>query len=238
MSIILISDTIIQMKAIILVAGRGARMAPLTDNLPKPMLTVHGKNLIEWKLEALPEKVDGIIFVVGYKKEIITNYFGRSWRNIPITYIEQTELNGTGGAVKLCEPYIDDKALILMGDDIYNKEDLERLSAYDYALLAYDEGEAGLAKKAQVITRDGLLIGINEGYSQTGAVSMIINTGACVISKKFFSYPLVKVSETEYGLSNTLAFIAKDTPIHVLEASRWLQITSPECLKKAEEVLA
>ena len=49
------------MIAIILAAGRGTRMAPLTDDLPKPMLIVLGKNIIEWKLEALPKEVNEII---------------------------------------------------------------------------------------------------------------------------------------------------------------------------------
>lgn len=221
------------MEAIILAAGRGTRMAPLTDTTPKPMLNVLGKNLIEWKLEALPKGITKIIFVVGYKKEVIQNYFGSSWRGIPIIYVEQTVLDGTGGAIALCEPYIESKALILMGDDIYNKEDLERLVAHDYALLVLDEGEEGLKKKGQVVEKDGLLVGLNEGNVQTGVPSSLINTAAYAISKKYFSYPKIHVSETEYGLPQTLVSLTKDIPVSVLRATWWIQVTTPECLERA-----
>lgn len=226
------------MEVIILASGRGTRMAPLTDDTPKPMLTVLGKNLIEWKLEALPKEITKIILVVGYKKEVVQNYFGQSWRNIPIVYVEQEVLNGTGGATALCEPHIKDKALILMGDDIYEEGDLAKLVAHDHAILAYDEGEVGLTKKGQVIEKDGYLVGLNEGSLQTAISSTLINTGAYVISKKYFSYPLARVSATEYGLPHTLVSLAQDIPVAVLLASAWIQITTPECLDKAAKELS
>lgn len=226
------------MEVIILAAGRGTRMAPLTDTIPKPMLSVLGKNLIEWKLEALPDGVSHIIFVVGYKKEVIQDYFGTSWKGIPITYIEQKTLDGTGGAIALCEPYINKKALILMGDDIYNKEDILRISALDYAILVLDEGEEGLKKKGQVVEKEGLLVGLNEGQSQTNTPSSLINAAAYSISKEYFKYPLVKVSETEFGLPHTLVSVTKDIPVHVVRATWWIQVTTPECLNRASNLLS
>jgi len=225
------------MQVIILAAGRGTRMAPLTDTIPKPMLVVRGKNLIEWKLDILPPSVTGITIIVGYLGECIRSYFGHVWKGLPITYIEQVELNGTGGAVTLTKDTIQDKALILMGDDIYTQEDLELLSHYDFAMLVDDQGEEGKKRKGQVIEKDGLLLGLNEGEMQSGVVSSLINTGAAVISKEFFSYPLQKVSDTEYGLPHTLVSLSKDIPVHVLHATKWIQITSPECLTRAEKSL-
>ncbi len=226
------------MIAIILASGRGVRMGSLTDNTPKPMLTVLDKNLIEWKLEALPSEIDKIIMVVGYKKEIIMDYFGDSWKGVPITYIVQDPINGTAGAVSLCEEHVNDKALVLMGDDIYNKDDLKKLISYNYAMLVFDEEEEGLKKKGQVVEKDGLFVGLNEGHMQTGTPSSLINTGACVISNEYFDYPLVKVSDTEYGLPHTLTQLINDFPIHIIRATKWIQITDPETLKKAEETLS
>jgi bifunctional UDP-N-acetylglucosamine pyrophosphorylase/glucosamine-1-phosphate N-acetyltransferase len=226
------------MIAIILAAGRGTRMAPLTDTTPKPMLMVLGKNLIEWKLEALPEGVTKIILIVGYKKEAIQDYFGHSWKGIPIIYIEQAKLNGTAGAVALCEEHIRDKALILMGDDIYHKDDLEKLSSNDFALLVLDEGEEGFKKKGQVVEKDGLLIGLNEGQSQTGIPSSLINTGACIISKPYFSYPPMSLSEKEFGLPHTIVTLVNDFPVRVVRATSWIQITTPECLDRATKMLS
>mgnify|MGYP003553014126 FL=1 len=225
------------MEVIILCAGRGTRMAPLTDTVPKPMLSVLDKNLIEWKLHSLPEGVNHIILIVGYLEEKVRNYFGSSWNGIPITYLKQEELNGTGGAVLLAKDAVNKKALILMGDDIYEPSDLKKLSEYDFALLVFDEGGEGLKRKGQIIEENGLLVGINEGTFQSDKKSSLINTGACVISKNYFSYPPVKFSETEYRLPHTLVSISNDIPVKVLPASSWIQITTPECITKAEKIL-
>jgi hypothetical protein len=82
-----------------------------------------------------------------------------------------------------------------------------------------------------------ILVGINEGTFQSDKKSSLINTGACVISKDYFSYPPVKFSETEYGLPHTLVSISNDIPVKVLPASSWIQITTPECITKAEKIL-
>lgn len=225
------------MKVIIMASGKGTRMAPLTDTTPKPMLKVLGKNLIEWKLERLPKGVDHIIMIVSYLREQIMEYFGSSWNGIPITYVIQDPINGTGGGIALCKEHVDGKTLIVSGDDIYEKEDLERLAEHDYAVLVFDEGEEGLKKKGQVVEKDGLFVGINEGDIQTGTPSSLINAGAYMISKEYFTYPLVKWSPTEYGFPQTLAQLKDDHPIHIVRASKWIQITAPEDLEKAEQEL-
>lgn len=226
------------MIAIILAGGRGSRMAPLTDTLPKPMLKVLDKNLLEWKLEALPESVTKVVFVVGYKKEVIMNYFGSQWKNIPITYIHQEILDGTAGAVFLCKEYVENRALILNGDDIYEKEDLENLVAYDYGILVMDQGEEGLKRKGQAVEKNGLLIGFNEGSMQTGTPSSLISTGAFIISSAYFDYPMQKWSDTEYGLPHTIIQLIVDFPIHVVKTTKWIQITTPECLERAAKELS
>ncbi|KKQ79283.1 MAG: hypothetical protein UT03_C0063G0001, partial [Candidatus Moranbacteria bacterium GW2011_GWD2_38_7] len=64
------------MQIVILAAGRGTRMKDLTDNVPKPMLQINGKPILAYKLEALPEEIDEVIFVVGYFGNQIQQYFG------------------------------------------------------------------------------------------------------------------------------------------------------------------
>ncbi|MEJ2277755.1 MAG: nucleotidyltransferase family protein [Candidatus Lokiarchaeota archaeon] len=89
------------MKAIILAAGKGTRLRPLTNKYQKTMVPVHGKPLIEYIIEGLIYAgFKEIIIVVGYQKEQIKQYFndGKKW-NIEISYVEQKKLNGTGGAL-------------------------------------------------------------------------------------------------------------------------------------------
>lgn len=226
------------MQAIILAAGKGTRMAPLTDHTPKPMLTVGDKNLLEWKLEALPKEITSVIFVVGYKKEVIKNHFGNMWKHLPITYVEHEQLDGTGGAITLCKEHILDRALIMMGDDIYTKEDLEKLVVHEFSILVEDQKERSLQSQGgKVVQKNGLLAGLNEGLSQMGIASTLVNTGAYTISKQYFNYPSVKFSETEYGLPHTLVSFCHIIPIHVVQATEWIQVTTPACLEKAEERL-
>ncbi|MBY8982761.1 MAG: nucleotidyltransferase family protein, partial [Candidatus Lokiarchaeota archaeon] len=108
------------MKAIILCAGYGKRMKPLTDKFQKVMLPIYEKPLLAYIIEGL--KFAGfkeIVIVVGYLKEQIINYFkdGREW-GVKIEYKLQDKRNGTGGAVLLCEDLINQKHFFLTWGDI------------------------------------------------------------------------------------------------------------------------
>lgn len=72
------------MKIVILAAGKGARMNDLTNMTPKPLLKYEGKNLLEHKLDALPENITEIIFVIGYLGDQIKEYFKDSYKGTPI----------------------------------------------------------------------------------------------------------------------------------------------------------
>ncbi|MBD3256086.1 MAG: NTP transferase domain-containing protein [Candidatus Lokiarchaeota archaeon] len=110
------------MKAIILCAGYGKRMRPYTTihKYQKTMIPVHGKPLLEYILEGIRYAgFKDFLIVVGYRKEQIINYFknGEKW-GINIEYIEQEKLNGTGGALLLCEELIKDSHFFLTWGDI------------------------------------------------------------------------------------------------------------------------
>ncbi len=117
------------MKAIILCAGYGIRMKPYTETYQKTMIPIHGKPLLEYIIKGI--KLTGFkdfILVVGYNKEQIIDYFqeGKKW-DINIEYIEQHDINGTGGALLLCENSITDQHFFLtwgdtlVGYDVYRE---------------------------------------------------------------------------------------------------------------------
>ena len=72
------------MQAVILAAGVGKRLKPLTDDLPKPMVRVNGRPILEYTLSILPKEIDEVILIVGYLKEKIIEYFGDSFKGVPI----------------------------------------------------------------------------------------------------------------------------------------------------------
>ena len=74
------------MKAIILAAGRGTRLKPITDTTPKPLIQIRGKSIVEYFFEQIHDHVSEIILIVNYKQEMFREAFGESYCGTPITY--------------------------------------------------------------------------------------------------------------------------------------------------------
>ena len=107
------------MDAVILCAGKGTRLMPLTENRPKPMIPIAGKPILEHIINKIENFVDNIYLIVKYKKEIIINHF----KNHPkITFIEQKEIDGTGYAVLMAKNHINDDFLVINGDIIFDDD--------------------------------------------------------------------------------------------------------------------
>ncbi len=220
------------MKIIILAAGKGTRMGNLTVNTPKPLLTYKGKNLLEHKLEALPQNTEEIIFTIGYLGEKIQEYFGDSYNGIPVTYIEQKEMKGTADALWQCKDILNGSFMVLMGDDIYSKEDLEQLSqieSSDWAILAYPDNPGVKAGKI-VKDEEGNLKEIYEDFEGTSPYNLIY-TGVCVLTPEVFSKPMFQLSNGEYGLPQSFTQFVGEKEIKVFETKNWIRITAPEDLE-------
>ncbi|MFC1644715.1 NDP-sugar synthase [Patescibacteria group bacterium] len=222
------------MQAVILAAGKGTRMKELTKDTPKPMLTLNGKSLLECKIDLLPEEVTEIVFVVGYYGNQIRDYFGDKYKDLKVTYVIQDDLNGTGGAVHLVKDVVGEKFMVMMGDDLYHPEDMKNIANQDLAILAC-EVESPIGYGVFDIDEDGNLISIME--KNTDPENKLINTGLYVLNQNFFNYDLVPISDTEFGLPQTLVEMAKDFPVKIERAKLWQPVGNPEELKKAEEVL-
>ncbi len=217
------------MHAIILAAGKGTRMKNLTLDRPKPMLLYKGKNLIERKLDVLPDSVTDVILVIGYLGNVIRAHFGDSYKGRHITYVEQKELLGSAHSLWQARPYIKGPFMVLMGDDLYTKEDLEELSRHPHALLASESGTKRSGGK-MFLNKDGSVRDIIE--DKDGSIeSPLSYTGACVLSPAIFEYELVQIpGRTEYGLPQTLLQMKNRFPIKLVRATFWKQITAPEDL--------
>lgn len=107
------------MQAVVLVGGMGTRMLPLTDQLPKAMLPVHGRPFIDYQLELLRAGgVTDIVLCVGHLGEQIRAHVGDGASSgLRVRYsVESEGLRGTGGALKLAEPLLEDIFLLTWGD--------------------------------------------------------------------------------------------------------------------------
>jgi len=224
------------MQAVILAAGKGTRMQPLTYDIPKAMLPIKGKPVLEYTLDFLPEEIDEVIIVINHLGDQIKNYFGDEWKGRKIKYITQETLNGTGGAVRICKDLVKGKFMVVMGDDLYYKNDLKKLLDYDLAILACeveDSARFGILETNE----SGDLIEIIEAPHAEGRA--LTSTNAFILNEKFFDCELVpkKIGDIEFGLPQMLAKMAKEYPVKILRSTRWFPIGFPEDLTKAEEVI-
>ncbi len=128
------------MKAVVLAAGKGTRLRPLTDDKPKGMVEVDDKPLLTHCFEQLAELgADEFVVVVGYLKESIIEHYGDSFEGIPITYTHQREQKGLAHALLMVEEHIDDDFMLMLGDNIFqaNLKDVVRRQREDRADAAF-----------------------------------------------------------------------------------------------------
>lgn len=215
-------------------------MGDLTDLIPKPMLIVAGKTLIEHKLDALPDEVNEIVIVTGYQGELIRKTFGHSYKGKKITYAHQEELNGTGGALWLAAPQLSGRFLVMMGDDLYSKRDVEAcLASPDWAVLIEKTENMGMGGK-MLVNESDCITGIEEGDHR--GTAGLMNTNLHVLDMHLFDHPLIPKApgSYEYGLPHTVlaAAEAEHIPVHAVYATDWLQITAPEDIVSAQEHFA
>lgn len=121
------------MIAIILAAGKGTRLHPITHYVPKPMLPFFGEPFLAYTLENLVGLVDKVVLVVNYKKEHIIDYFGDSHASLPLEYVEQKHLNGTASAVLAAQHSVDDRFLVIQGDVYASRRLLQEMKETDAA---------------------------------------------------------------------------------------------------------
>jgi len=112
------------MKAVVLVAGEGVRLQPITATRPKHLIKLGGKPILEYCLDALKASgVTEVVVVTHYMGDAIRQYFGDGKRmGLKITYAEQAEMLGTGNAVSAVEPYVDGDFVLVYGDLLFASE--------------------------------------------------------------------------------------------------------------------
>lgn len=181
------------MKAVILCAGLGKRLRPYTDIYQKSMIKLHGKPLLEYIINGLIYAgFKNLIIVVGYRKEQIIEYFkdGNEW-GIKIEYIEQKNLNGTGGALLECEKLIHGSHFFITWGDILvpykiykNVVDVFENENQDYILVtnfAEDPYKGGA-----VYCKDDYLLDIVEKPPKSKSKSNLNNCGVFIFSAEIF----------------------------------------------------
>ena len=224
------------MDAIILAAGRGTRLRPLTDTVPKPLIPVAGTGTLPRLLNMLPAQVGRVIIVIGYLGEKIKEQIGTVSHDRPIEYIQQEVLDGTGGALRWARPLIrSERFLVTMGDDLYAARDLEGLVEHERSILIQTKV---MPKDNMDIwqVKDGKMVGL--GLGKKGKKGMT-NPGAYVLGHEWFeTQPVLTPGKTdEWSVPHALPQLFDRYPFTPVEASFWQMCGTFEEIAEAEKIL-
>jgi len=119
------------LEAIVLAGGFGTRLKEVVSDVPKPMAPVNGKPFLEYLLKDLSKKgIKHVILAVGYKKEIIKEYFKNKYEDIEITYSEELVPLGTGGAIKKALKLVKEEDVFIVNGDTFFDVDLKGMKEF------------------------------------------------------------------------------------------------------------
>lgn len=224
------------MDVIVLAAGRGERLRPLTDTVPKPLIPVAGRGVLLRTLDILPPEIDRIILVVGYLQEQIRDAVGTEWKGRPVEYVSLEALDGTGPAVRACESIIrGERFLVLNGDDLYGQKDLEELVRHERGVL-YFEGIFFKGGDGWLV-EDGLIRGF--GAIAPGEAGRM-NINGMVLGREWFATtPVLSPGKTnEWSLPHAIPQLLDNVKYDAVRAHFWMPCGTVDELKAAEAVLS
>ncbi len=195
------------MKAVIMAGGFGTRLRPITNNLPKPMVPLIIKPMMEHIINLLKfHNITDLVVLLFFQADSIKNYFQDGKRfGVKIEYILPTEDFGTAGAVKLAENHIDDTFLVISGD-VLTDFDLNRAVFYhreksSQATILLTRVENPLPFGIVITEKDGKIKKFLEKPSWGEVFSDTINTGIYIFEKEIFQHI---PAEKEFDFSKDL----------------------------------
>lgn len=221
------------MQTVVLAAGEGTRMRPLTATRPKPMLPVAGRPLVEHTLEAAIEAgASRLILVVGYHAEAVQDVFNNEYEGVPIEYVTQKSQDGTADAVRVAQSALDDAPFaVLNGDTLYGSG---MANLFD-AGPAVGTTTVDDPRPYGVLEFDGnRVVGVVE--KPADPPSNRINTGAYAFPAEAVGWLDVSVSQRgEYELTDVLERACTAVDVRAVSFDRWMDVGRPWELLEANE---
>ena len=199
------------MQAVILAAGEGVRVRPLTRGRPKAMVPVANHPIIGYVIDALVKNgIREIVVVVGYRKEQVTRFLNQL--AVPIEVVVQEKQLGTAHALQCAESKIHGDFLLLPGDNYIDPQSIARIKGIPNAILVKEHSNP--SNFGVVLLKDGYISSIMEKPAH--APSFMVSTGIYSLTKDFFSY--IKGNSMTDSIS---AMIQNDIPVRAIPADDW-----------------
>ncbi len=233
------------MKAVILAAGMGNRLRPITNKIPKAFLEIDKKKLIIHSLENLNNAgFSEVIIVVGYLSDLFREEIGDKYQDLKIKYVLNPDYSNTGSMYSLSqtEGFIDDDILLLESDLLYEKRALQTL---------FDSNDPNVILVTSFSgSGDEVFICVNENNELTGLGKKITEknkaigelVGIMKLSLDFLNQLYEKAkehyvnNEMQYHYEEVIYKLSKTYPIkcRLIEDLRWIEIDTEEDFKRAK----
>ncbi len=239
------------MKLVILAAGYGTRFYPLTKEIPKGLIKLGDKTLLDYVVAPYLNHVSDIVFVINDELGwMIKEYFGDNYKNHNIAYTVQTpeHKRGTLSALKLCKDLIGEGLFCVSNcDDLLLEEDIERaiecavpgmgishvVMPYNY--LGIDSGDGAGGKDGK---SGDFVTGFRRHNKEDGEkVLDYFANGFYVLSREIFDFPEIETRDGEIGLPHTLFANLQNYPLKAFEFTKWQSVNGPDNMEAAEEFI-
>ncbi|MGA1819810.1 MAG: bifunctional sugar-1-phosphate nucleotidylyltransferase/acetyltransferase [Thermoplasmatota archaeon] len=239
------------MKAVVLAAGEGRRLRPLTGNMGKGMLPVGNRPVLSYVLEALAEvNVRDIVLVVGYQKEKVMNWFGDGRElGLNIEYVTQKFQLGTAHALFQSRDLIKDRFLLVPGDSLVDAEAFKSLlttpkdewgilvattsNSSKYGVVEVKGDRLVTIRERQKLTEDLISSGTPSVFAlalweyQDPSLSTLINTGTYLLDEQIFERLESRGVGERLTLTSCITEEAQKRKITVRKADRWFDAVYP-----------
>ncbi len=232
-------------KAVLLAAGRGTRMRELAADLPKPMIEVRGKPVLQHIVEGLRDAgVRDFLIIVGYRADAVQNFFGDGSRyKIAIQYATQVVQDGTGRVVDIARNFAENSAFILSYGDILvdpqNYKSIVDLPDDIEAIITVTRGEDVSKGGAAFLNERMELVDLREKSPLGEATSPWYNAGIYAFRPSIFEFTtkLKPSLRGEYELTDAIRELAQSgKKVKALELTgEWADVRDPEILARLNQ---
>ncbi|HJX12348.1 MAG TPA: bifunctional sugar-1-phosphate nucleotidylyltransferase/acetyltransferase [Dehalococcoidales bacterium] len=225
------------MKAVILAAGEGNRMRPLTSHRPKVMLPIANKPIVEHLLvEAGEAGIREFVFIVGYGDAQVRSYFGEGEKwGVSIAYAEQRKQLGTADAIRMVAGVVDGNFLVINGDVVVSRKDIKRLAKSGHNTMSViqvkDPRGLGMVELAE-----DRVVNIYEKTEKPP--TLMANAGLYLFTPQIFDAiaRTEKSPRGEYEITDSLQMLMDTADgLHYQEIKSWLDLSYPWDLLRANE---
>jgi dTDP-glucose pyrophosphorylase len=227
-------------KAVLLAAGRGTRMRELTDDLPKPMIAVRGKPILQHIMEGLKAAgIERFLIVVGYREEVVRGFFGSGEAlGASVEYVTQVVQDGTGRVVDLARDFVGaDPFILSYGDILVSPGNYHRLAApgrEDEAIISVKRNEDVSKGGAVFVNERFELTDLREKPKPGEPTSPWYNAGIYTFRPSIFEFTarLERSPRGEYELTDAIRSLAQSgKKVQAIELEGdWADVRDPEVL--------